>query len=199
VLDPVEEWPIYDVGPAKHLHALGVVSQNFSFYEWALVILFERFLQKDFANFIFHQMNNEERAGTVRHLFGLYEKDPAVIEHVEHLLRHFSACASNRNSLIHSKRHFAVSLTDMLSVEKVPRNNFQKINVFHLSLGQLRDIADHMMRGITFLLDLWRYLRDRDDPPSGAHSRTLPEKPQIPDNLRPHRPPVNRRASRRRR
>jgi hypothetical protein len=42
-----EDWPAYDIGPQKHIHALGVVSLNYNLFEGALWLIFERYLGID--------------------------------------------------------------------------------------------------------------------------------------------------------
>src|ERR1700730_12205694 len=57
------EWPNkYATADKKHLEALGVISLNFNLYEFSLIIFFEEYFDKEVAGFLFHKLNNEERA-----------------------------------------------------------------------------------------------------------------------------------------
>src|ERR1700730_3836698 len=76
--DPNDRWPNYAVGPIKHLHALGVLALNFSFYEGAMVILFEEYIPKPVAKYFFDTLNNQERMNAIRELVGNFEPDPVM-------------------------------------------------------------------------------------------------------------------------
>jgi hypothetical protein len=41
----VDAWPHYEVGPRKHIHALGVVAANYNQLEVSLFLLFGRYTQ----------------------------------------------------------------------------------------------------------------------------------------------------------
>ena len=86
------KWPPYPTGPKEHLEALGVISLNFNLYEYSLVNFFEEFFDKTVAAFIFHKLNNEERAALIRVLMKS-DPEPEFTGEVENLLRHFATCA----------------------------------------------------------------------------------------------------------
>jgi len=119
--DPDYEWPKYPTGPKDHLHALGVISLNFSHYEAALIIFFERYIDKRFSGFIFDKMNNEERAGAIRELISIHESNRKFRKKIDFMLRHFATCAENRHTLLHAKPRVSIMPSDILMIEKAIR------------------------------------------------------------------------------
>jgi hypothetical protein len=195
--DPEDRWPSYAVGPLKHLHALGVAALNFSYYEGAIIILFEMYLPKDLAKFLFDSLNNQERTQFVRELISTYEKDTKLIDHIEYLITHFSECSKNRHMLLHA-RPTTPFIDDLLHIEKQARNNPNTLLTYRLSLTELRQIADDMMQGVDYVLSIWRYRASRDQLAggrkvfAGTPTLSLPEKPPRPHIVSPHQHPEDR-------
>jgi hypothetical protein len=52
---------------------------------------------------------------------GQREKDPVILDLIEHLLLYFGRCFENRNVLTHSKQYFANSNDFLLALEKKPK------------------------------------------------------------------------------
>jgi hypothetical protein len=186
-------WPLpnYAVGPSKHVHALGVISLNYNMFELGLVAILELYVPKAEATRLFDDKTNKQRVDTIRRASRQYEKDTVIVDLIEHLLEFFSICRQNRNSLMHSKQHFAVSYEEFLSVEKKPRNA-DVWNEFHLTLSDLRRMADEMMEGVFYITDVWRFVNFRDSPPMKAplQSPVLPGKPNLPRLLQPNEHPL---------
>ncbi len=190
MFDSDDIWPLpnYSTGPTKHLHALGVVSLNFNMYERGLMAFLEFYLDKPTAEFLFDRMSNELRVATIRYFSAAREKDPVILDLIEHSLLHYGRCFENRNILLHSKQYFAISLEQVLSLEKKPKGKTPM--TFHLGLPDLRRIADDMMDGVFFVTDIWRVVDFRDNPPKERRTPTfltpsLPDKLQLPDILSP--------------
>jgi hypothetical protein len=185
-------WPLpdYGTGPTKHVHALGVISLNFNMYEAALQVFLEFYIDKATADFLFDKMSNERRVEAIHHFVSLKEKDPKIVELVEHSLSHYAKCFQNRNSLLHSKQYFAVSLPDLLSLEKRSKGA-KPFMTFYLELTELRRVADEMMDGVFFVTDIWRVVDFRDREPNDRRTATfktpsMPSPIQLPVLLRPN-------------
>ena len=185
-------WPLpdYGTGPTKPVHALGVISLNFNMYEAALQVFLEFYIDKATADFLFDKMSNERRVEAIHHFVSLKEKDPKIVELVEHSLSHYAKCFQNRNSLLHSKQYFAVSLPDLLSLEKRSKGA-KPFMTFHLELTELRRVADEMMDGVFFVTDIWRVVDFRDREPNDRRTATfktpsMPSPIQLPVLLRPN-------------
>jgi hypothetical protein len=189
MFDTDDQWPLpnYMPGPAKHVHALGIVSLNFNMYEAAQQVFLDFSLEKRTAEFLFDKMSNEQRQATIRHFVEKSEKDPVIRDLVEHSLAHYARCFENRNILMHSKQYLAVSLESVLSIEKRPKGKSAALT-FHLQLDDLRRIADEMMDGVFFITDIWRVVDFRDRDPKYRRTATfqtpsLPDKPPLPKKL----------------
>jgi len=187
-----DTWPLpdYGTGPTKHVHALGVISLNFNMYEAALQVFLEFYIEKSTADFLFEKMSNERRVEAIRHFVSLSEKDPKIVELVEHCLAHYVKCFQNRNTLLHSKQYFAVGLPELLSLEKKSKGA-KSFMTFHLELTALRRIADEMMDGVFFVTDIWRVVDFRDREPKDRRTSTFqtPSSPSpipLPVILRPN-------------
>jgi hypothetical protein len=192
--DPDDRWPAYAVGPVKHLHALGVLALNFSFYEGAMVIPFEEYIPKPLAKYLFDMLNNQERLNTIRELVGTFERDPVMIDHIDHLLMHFSECIKNRHMLMHARTKMP-PLDGFLHLEKEANRDPNRLLTFKLSLEDLRQAADDMMQGADYLLSIWRYRATKEQLSggrkyfSGVPTLVLPEKPPRPRIVNPLQPP----------
>jgi hypothetical protein len=196
--DPEDRWPKYAVGPIKHLHALGVISLNFSFYEHAMIVFFEMYLPKHMAKFMFDNLHNRNRTELVRELLRTYEANPIIVEHIEHSITHYSMCVQNRHTLLHSRPGISEMFGNVLSLEKQSHKNPNTLQKYQLSLEDLRQTADEMQQGIDYVLSIWRYWAARIQLAggqkffSGTPTASLPEKPPKPHIVSPHQPPSAR-------
>jgi hypothetical protein len=182
-------WPRYATGPEKHMHALGVIAVNYNVFEFGLALLLEHYATRDVSDYFFGRINNQERLDAIKHFASARERDPAVLALVEHLIAYFSACTANRNILMHSRRSEGDHPGDVLPLEKQAAHEPSKLLYFHLLLPQLRRVADQIMRGVTFMKELLKYLQDRDATSAPATQQSLPKAPRSPRTLSPA-PPV---------
>jgi hypothetical protein len=99
MFDFEDYWPLpnYSTGPTKHLHALGVISLNYNMFERGLVAVLEFYLDKPTAEFLFDKMSNEQRVGIIRQFARQREKDPVILDLIEHQLLYFGRCFENLN------------------------------------------------------------------------------------------------------
>jgi hypothetical protein len=189
-------WPNkYATASREHLEALGVISLNFNVYEHSLLIFLEESLLKEVAGFLFHKLNNEDRAKLIRLLM---KDDPQLGDEIEYLLAHFSTCAENRHNLLHSR--MVAPHGDILALEKFARKEPGKILEFQLKVGDLRRTADEMYAGFEFVFNLWHFMERRRKyhldlaisldgsmpPPDPATLPLLPKRPRAPRKINPN-------------
>jgi hypothetical protein len=196
------EWPRYPVGPKGHLEALGVISLNFNLYEYSLVIFLEQHFSKEVSAFLADKLSNEERSQLIRMIM---TTDRELIEEIEFLLAHFATCAHNRHTLLHSRPGIPILGTPedkVLSLEKFAKGEPERLIAFRLEKGDLRRTADEMRAGFDFVINLWRYLFDREHyykvlmmteeqeipPPPSSVYPTLPKRPREPRRIDPDQP-----------
>jgi hypothetical protein len=97
VIDSGEDrWPLpkYPAVAKEFLHALGVISLNFNNFEFGLFRLFSHhFEMRGFGIKvpwkIYRELQDAKKAPAIRSVFAEYEKDAAVIDHVNHVLEYF--------------------------------------------------------------------------------------------------------------
>jgi hypothetical protein len=160
-------WPRYVTQSKEHLYVLGVISLNFNLYEFSLIVFLEEHFDKEVAAFLTDKLSNEERAHLIRLIMSKDKYlDHAMQEEVEFILRHFATCAENRHTLLHARPAIPSLATfghseKLLELEKFKRGDPGTVLTFRLEIGDLRRTADEMRAGFDFMLDLWRYLFDR--------------------------------------
>jgi hypothetical protein len=196
---PSDTWPHYHSGPSKHVHALGVLSLEFNSFEASFFALFSHHLQTrgippDTLWVMFSQLHESKYESVIRGLFEQYESDKAVLDHIDHVFKHFHKCNDSRNTLLHSVHHAIAH--DALHMQKSIRGKFEPVQVLILPLDRLRRIADAMHDGSLYLGRLVVYLARRDGILPDAEilngvlgPPTLPEKPALPDTLEPAHTP----------
>lgn len=155
------------------------------------------------CQFLVGTMNNKERLETLRFIFNEREQDVGMREQIEHLIAYFNRCTQNRNILAHALLEtklekkgdggwYPVDEDGMLEFWKSSKDDWSKINQYRLTLTDLRAVADATHTGYLYAMRLALLLMARDKTAGSVSSllqATLPEKPQLPDNLTIHRPP----------
>lgn len=161
-------WPQYSLTPSKeHLYVLGVISLNFNLYEYSLIVLLEEYLPKAVAAFLTDKLSNVERSRLIQLMVENDKNcDQPLADAVEFILKHFATCADNRHTLMHSRPAIPSMATfgqreQLLELEKFKRGDPDKLLTFRLEIADLRRAADEMRAGFNFMIDLWRYLFDR--------------------------------------
>jgi hypothetical protein len=209
---PKKEWPTYYVGEPDHLHALGVISNNYNEFEAQLYLVFMHHLDKSIDDFpqelsemFYFTAPENKRLEYIERLFAIYEKDLNVLACLSALLKHFQWCSETRNTLIHAKHSPPMFKTadqqQRLYLSKRNKTG-STLNYMKLSLPHLRKIADHMRDGFIWCSDLQLFLYVRDTRHSHRSSLVralvgtvaLPEIPSPPKKLKlsqtPHNPPI---------
>ncbi|HZL32271.1 MAG TPA: hypothetical protein VFC54_14595 [Pseudolabrys sp.] len=169
--DSEDNWPKWHhrKGPAKSLHALGVISSNYNIFESALFGLFEHHLEirgvsAEFSKDVYWGMAENQRSAGITKIFTLHEKDQATIDCVEKLLLYFGWCKDSRNKLVHATINPPIfgGKKDTLYLAKRSGQKAAKINYTALNLQDLRDIADRIYDGSEYCNELKYFLMARD-------------------------------------
>jgi hypothetical protein len=98
-------WPsAYNVGPRDHLHALGVISNNYNEFESELFMLFSHHLQipQSVYELFYFSTTECKRLEFIKETFASLEKDSEVTKCVIDLIAYFQWCSEVRNTLLHA-------------------------------------------------------------------------------------------------
>jgi hypothetical protein len=204
MVDSEDTWPLpkYNPGPAKHLHALGVIATIYTAFQRGMDELYKFHPRRQnvpdrLINLYYYGLNEEARISAVTEAFAEYEKEDAVKNSVENLAEYFKWCKNCRDQLQHSE-HYPPSFVDAdddtlhLTMRVGKTSPRQEYIAFPLS--RLRDIADKIQIGQIQCVRVRIYLRargrpDRELPLSWRASldnehRSLPEKLRVPRYLK---------------
>jgi len=216
--DSEDTWPEpqYNVGPAKHLHALGVISVCYNAFERCLADLYGHHLihQKipaGLTDLYYFKLDEDRRLKAINVVFRDYERDENVKAVVKSVIDYFEWAWDARNKLLHSEPYPSIffQAQDRLFLSKRKSRTEPETHYLFPDLPTLRDIANKIEFGKRETAGVIIYLRARDTPSrqlqlwmksTGPH--TLPEKLERPDDLKlePHPyngplPPPRRRSS----
>jgi hypothetical protein len=173
-----------------------VITLNYNLFERSIFGCFGYYLSKAGLTFkecllLAGKLNTKERLETLQFMCREREADQAVVGHIEHLIAYFNRCSENRNVVAHSTLSTAIPRTDFLQLFKSSKDDWSKVNWYHLTLTDLRILADQIRDGFRFSADTFIYLEMRD----GRMARpatppgSLPQKPPVPSNLPSHPTP----------
>jgi len=187
--------PHYNVPPKDHLHAVAVISLNYNIFKGGLFGLFRHHLEvsgmhRTLVERLYGALGGADHGQAIRDVFTFYEKDPAVIDRVEHMLAYFQWSFEARNLLMHSQQR-GITLDDredIMSLYKRSKKNYSKMNFMVFKVPELRKIADSIHAGYLYLVDLYFFLQVRDGQlppwiPTTDEHRVLPDKSPIPKKI----------------
>jgi hypothetical protein len=171
--DSRDTWPQpkYNPGPAKHLHAIGVIANNYCDFEDRLFDIFIHHLDNHkvpkatYEPFYF-EMSERKRLDFIQVIFSIYEKDPQVMACVAALIKYFEWCVETRNYLMHAKPYSAMfgGDPDKIYLSKRANKRTSRLAYLVLDLPTLRNAADNIQAGLRCCTDLHLFLRLRDTP-----------------------------------
>jgi hypothetical protein len=172
--DYADSWPqpVYDPGPSKNLHALGVISILFNSFEASMFGLYRHHLDikkvpYELTNFIHASLNEHLRLDALKIIFDKYENDRKVVSIVDNLIQYFNWCSDARNKLLHAERYPALFVKqDMLYLCKKKNKKSMETVYMIFDLHTLRETADRINCGIIQSAKVKIYLRVRDIPVS---------------------------------
>jgi hypothetical protein len=202
----VKEWPsTYNVGPRDHLHALGVISNNYNEFESALFVLFilqldAQKMPRELIHHFYFSISENRRLEYIQQVCIAYESDPNVVAYVNDIIKYFEWCSEARNTIMHAKHEppsFFEIAEEALYLSKRSKSR-TTLNYMKLSLPNLRRIADQIRAGVEtcFVLNFFLFLRNNDslltaDDRALFGPISLPKIPAVPRKLKLSTTPYN--------
>jgi hypothetical protein len=156
-------WPSYPLGPEPHIHALGVIAINYNSLEHALFVLLREYLGTHHVLHasIFQSLNTGSALGLFKSAVELHEKDDVLRERLVAFCPLFITCFNNRNLLMHANVREADATDELLALAKRSKNKPHVFNDLHLTLPELRQVADDTRRVFVYAAALWDFIMKR--------------------------------------
>jgi hypothetical protein len=175
------------------MHALGVAAANYNSLEYMFQVLFEYYTGFEYAaasqQLFSHLGTNQKRVDIQSRLITYKErKSPDVANGVQYFLDGFDICAENRNLLMHGRIFEGSTRTDLV-LQKYARKDPTRLNYMHLTVGDIRRVADEFHNYEVYGARVYLWLAAR---PTGGKlifvgdgetEPTWPKKPLTPDKL----------------
>lgn len=164
--------PKYNPGPAKHLHAVGVIATRFNALERAMFFLFcvpldrNKFPRALYETYYF-TLDERKRLAALTHVFHEFEPDHEVKSRVDNMSSYFSWCSKARNEIVHGE-HYPTLFADqenILHLIKPLSKRTTTSGYLSLNLKEIRRIADLIQAGVEPCANIQIFLRYRDTPP----------------------------------
>jgi hypothetical protein len=178
--------PVYDNGPPKHVHAIGVIALTYARLQDTMDQLFLTKAQSEWAEKYYYLLSEDNRSGAIRDIFKNH--DPGVVSAIDNLVKYFDWCRACRNILLHAENYPSrlVPFPDgALGLSKRSKKGSKERGYTALTLQELRGVADRMRDGIFQCSKIAVFARYRDRPEElpekyREHARSLPPKLPIP-------------------
>ncbi|MGY3036330.1 hypothetical protein ACVIIV_005500 [Bradyrhizobium sp. USDA 4354] len=184
------EWPNpnWHIGQTKHLHALGVITSAFNQLEFALLLFFKRYIVADpkAAQKLFTLLSNYNITELIRDAVEVREAHEIVRDSSLHFLKGFEILEWNRNFLAHSHSILNNPEQPHLTFGKGSRSQLHVWSFAHMTLKEIRAVADDIHDFWLFGSHLDRWLIGRGTLIfSDGHRETveMPDKPPLPKKL----------------
>ena len=207
---PQDEWPPYRVGNPTHIHTLGVIASVYNLLEFRFGKLFKMYLGLSFSvsSTLFARINNAMRLDLTRHAIEYSSHPDSIRDDVRHFLAGFTACAENRNILMHSVTMFtwldpnaercpvlSPQQPNGVAFQKSPKDKPLTVNIYSPTIEELRGVADATNSFEVYGDRLyWHVLKNYEHDTFKAFglpedmSCALPERPAPPNLLSPLHP-----------
>lgn len=185
--DPFPNWPSekYRITDAAHLHALGQFSVLYNTMEDAISWIFNYYFpaNKDYAERLFHDLNNRVRIDMLKAIIEQVEKDTRIKDNMIYALWCFDICTENRNTLMHAM--MGGTNETIFQLAKRSRKNPLKFLYYKLPIDELRSIADACAETYMFIFQLTSWVQEEEweDGPG-----PFPDKPTLPRRLNSSQP-----------
>lgn len=187
------KWPSErdEIADSEHLQAIGQFALTYNFTEEILTDLFRLYFpaRDEYSISLYHSLNNRERIEILGEIVANNEGHKTFREYIEKALLYFDICTDNRNLVLHSTTEIDSGLPEKIRLSKRSRNNPNEMNLYDLSLAELRQVADDTANTFVFISDLIQWIDARNESAVNAPLPTLPEIPPQPLRLSPSRPP----------
>lgn len=163
------DWPTYLVGPAEHLHAVGVLSAVFNLYEDEF---FDLYLHKanlkgvpyDVTSKSYFSLQEHQRLELLRTVFKACESDDRVLTLVDNLVAHFNWCSNVRNNVIHAQPYPSPLFFKEARLSLIKRHSKRNpaFRYGFFSLEEVRSFADRTREGFDQCIRILVWLKIRD-------------------------------------
>ncbi len=191
-----DQWPSEEDRAAsdEYLIAFGQITLLYNFLQSLMEMLFQTCapLEPEYAQLLFHQLNNRERIDLFSAFIRANEKDDKAEEALHACILHYDICTENRNILMHVMSDGFSEATGHARFRKRASQNPIREIEFHMPIADLRLVADQIAQTARFSFALTAFISFRNVPPASrilAASLPLPETPPKPRKLTPYQPP----------
>jgi hypothetical protein len=148
--DPEWPEPSYSLDPRDHIHALGVISANYSLLENTLGHFFRQYtnLPQQTSLNLFAKLGNELRITTITDALKESNHPAEIKDGIEYFLRAFRTIFIARNILMHASPLGQPTYPDLeplqipITLEKRTKKSPARFQLYEPTLSSLRGIAD---------------------------------------------------------
>lgn len=187
--EPTAEWPSKrnTIAGLEYLQAIGQITLMYNFLEEMFCFLFCASFpaSRKFAEEFFVDLNNRKRVDLFKATATFQEKDPVILGHLLFAMKCHDICTDNRNIVMHASTDDKDQDSQVVKLIERASHDVTKFNEYHLSLEEIRGVADEIAATFTFVARLFRYLKQREDE---VTPNTLPDRPPQPRKLSPFQP-----------
>jgi hypothetical protein len=181
-----QKWPTYEVAPDDSIHALGVVSINYTRFErthvWMLAAVGN--LSEFQATSIIGRLNTIDRGALIERLLQNGQLPNIAVTNVKHYLQAMKILVENRNILIHS--NIIRGAGNEPAIYSTKRNG--DTSLMQGTLQLIRDVADELNTYFYFGLNVANLIASEYHPHAREEGMLVPrdwsEPPAIPIRLR---------------
>jgi hypothetical protein len=180
------KWPHYEVAPDESIHALGVVSINYTRFEctnvWMLAAVAN--ISEMQAATLTPRVNLTDRVKVIETFLNRASFPDHIVVHVKHYLAAMRILIENRNILIHS--NMIRGMDNEPTIYSTSRNG--DITMFQGSLELIRKVADDLNDYFNFGLQVANLIATEENgagrQPGVMVFHEWPELPPLPNRLR---------------
>jgi hypothetical protein len=193
-----DQWPSDNdrIASDEYLIAFGQVTLLYNLLRDTMERLFADCapLEKEYANRIFHQLNNRDMIDLFSAFVRANEKDDRVKDVLQECILHYDICTENRNILMHVISDGISEATGIERFTKRASKNPARDVEFHVPLADLMLVADQIGQTVSFSWSIGGFLHYRGASPAIKEIVVLPPplpgKPPKPRKLTPYQPPA---------
>jgi hypothetical protein len=190
-------WPRKEarLASVNYVHAIGQAALGYNLAEQVFEQIFCLIVPLSINNAQrwFHSLNNRDRIDLVCSLSRNNEHNKKVRESILFAMHYYDVCTENRNIILHSVGYGSRKKPIGLKLTKVASKDPTRIIEFHLSLSEIRLVADQMYEGFLYMWRLYGFLEGRYRKYATTSvlfpNASLPDKLLKPRKLTPYQPP----------
>jgi len=180
------KWPRYEVAPDESIHALGVVSINYTRFErtnvWMLAAVAN--MSEMQAAILTPRVNNTDRAKVIEIFLSRASFPDHIVVHVKHYVAAMRILVENRNILVHS--NMIRGMDNEPAIYSTSRKG--DITMFQGSLELIRKVADDLNDYFNYGLQVANMIATEKNgaarQPGMVVFHEWPELPPLPSRLK---------------